>query len=153
MRLILALFLLLTPGLARASDNVALNSEVFVEKLIHGENGASKVILEAPKIVTPGDRLVFVLRYRNIGTVPATNFMVTNPLPSAVAFQGTPDPVAQVSVDGGHNWGAIGALKIRESDGNWRGARPEDVTHVRWPVKQTVPVGAQGKLSFRGIVR
>ncbi len=153
MRLILAFFAVLMPGLAHAANNVALNSEVFVERLIKDEAGRPKTVLEMPKVVVPGDRLVFVLNYRNVGIAPANDFVVTNPLPDAVQFQGTADPIAQVSVDGGQNWGALTALKIRENDGNWRSASPEDVTHVRWAVKQAIPVGAKGSLSFRGIVR
>lgn len=153
MRLILAILMMFAPGLAYAANVVALSSEVFVERLVQDESGRAKTVLEMPKIVVPGDRLVFVLNYRNVGVAPANDFVVTNPLPDAVQFQGTADPVAQVSVDGGQNWGALVALKIHEKDGNWRAASPEDVTHVRWAVKQAIPVGAKGKLSFRGIVR
>jgi uncharacterized repeat protein (TIGR01451 family) len=103
--------------------------------------------------VTPGDRLVFILSYRNAGPVPAKHFVVTNPLPEAVAYAGTPDESAVFSVDGGRNWGALSALTLREMDGRLRNARPEDVTHIRWTMREAVPAGGQGKLSFRGIVR
>ncbi len=153
MRMILALMLLLIPGIANAANDVALSSEVYVEKYVPTSSGRSKVVLEAPKIVLPGDRLIFVLSYRNAGQAPASDFVVTNPLPGAVSYQGTPDERAQVSVDGGKNWGPLAQLRMKESDGNWRGARPEDVTHIRWAMRNAIPPGATGKLSFRGIVR
>lgn len=153
MRIVLAFMLLLMPGVAYAASDVVLSSTVFVEKTVSEPNGRSKTVLEAPKVVVPGDRLVFVLSYHNVGPRPAADFTVTNPLPGAVSYQGSADDAAQVSVDGGRNWGTLAALRIKESDGSTRGARMEDVTHVRWPMKRAIAPGAKGKLSFRGIVR
>jgi hypothetical protein len=153
MKFLIALLALMAPASAFAANNVALQSAVFVEKTLPDANGKSRVVLQEPRIVIPGDRLVFMLSYRNVGSKPASDFVVTNPMPGAVAFEGTPDNQAQVSVDGGHVWGMLANLRIREVDGMLRTARPEDVTHVRWAMKNAIPAGAQGKLSFRGIVR
>ncbi len=152
-KLLLAVAALLVPGAAFAADTVALSSMVFVEKTIADAEGKAKVTLHEPKVVTPGDRLIFILNYQNRGSAAANNFVVTNPLPTAVAYQGTADASAEVSIDGGKNWGALAVLKVADGAGRWRSARPEDVTHVRWTMKQAIPVGAQGKLSFRGVVR
>lgn len=152
MRALFFLIALLAPDMALAANNVTLSSAVFLEKVVADGNGRDRIVLEEPKVVTPGDRLVFILNFRNVGNAPASDFIVTNPLPSAVAYQGGADG-AQVSIDGGRTWGTLALLKVREADGRWRNARPEDVTHVRWALKQAIPVGSQGKLSFRGIVR
>jgi uncharacterized repeat protein (TIGR01451 family) len=151
--LLITLTALLSPSLALAAGAVALNSAVFVERSIADSTGKTRIVLQEPKIVTPGDQLIFVLNYRNSGRASANNFVVTNPMPSAVAYQATNDPTAQVSVDGGQKWGVLPALKIRDSDGSWRTARADDVTHVRWTMRTAIPAGAQGKLSFRGVVR
>lgn len=148
-----ALLACAVPGGALAASQVALTSAVFVEKDVADAQGRRAVVLEAPRMVAPGDRLVFMLRYRNTGRQPATDFVVTNPLPHAVSYQGTPDAGAIVSVDGGANWGTLPQLRIRERSGSVRGARPEDVTHVRWALKHAIPAGSTGKLMFRGIVR
>ncbi len=153
MRLFAFLMALIAPSAVLAASNVTLQSAVFVEKSVADAQGRSRVVLEEPKLVTPGDKLVFILAYRNAGDAPASDFVVTNPLPTAVAYQGANDSAALVSVDGGRNWGSLSNLKIREGDGRWRGARPEDVTHVRWTLSKAIPAGAQGKLSFRGVVR
>lgn len=152
-KLLLAIAALFAPGVAFAADSVALSSMVFVEKTIADAQGKAKITLHEPKIVTPGDRLIFILNYQNRGATAANNFIVTNPLPSAVAYQGTADASAEVSIDGGKIWGALAALKVADGPSRWRSARPEDVTHVRWTMKQAIPAGAQGKLSFRGVVR
>ena len=152
MRFLLLLIAILAPIQAFAANNVTLSSMVLLERTVSDSAGRNRIVLEEPKTVTPGDRLVFILAYRNAGHVPASDFIVTNPLPAAVAFQGGAEG-AQVSIDGGKSWGALPTLRIHESDGHWRSARPEDVTHLRWALKQAIPAGAQGKLSFRGIVR
>jgi uncharacterized repeat protein (TIGR01451 family) len=153
MKFLIAMLALLAPASAFAANEVALQSAVFVEKAVADSDGRTKLVLEPPRVVVPGDRLVFVLSYHNNGHAPANDFMVTNPLPGSVAYQGTTDPSAQVSVDGGRSWGTLATLKLHDHDGTLRSARPEDVTHVRWAMKRAIPAGAQGKLSFSGVVR
>lgn len=152
-RILALIATLLLPGVAIASQSVALSSEVFLETAINDGKGKVKIVLYEPKIVTPGDKLIFFLNYRNLGAAPASNFVVTNPLPGAIAFQGSNDAAAELSVDSGRNWGMLTALKMREPNGTWRSARMEDVTHVRWTMRSPIPAGGHGKLSFRGIVR
>ena len=148
-----ALALAPAPALAQSANAVALDSDVMVERTTTDAAGRSQVTLEEPRVVVPGDRLVFVLRYRNNGVQPASDFVVTNPMPTAVAFDGTSDASATVSVDGGRNWGTLSQLSIRNGDGTSRPARAEDVTHVRWAFQQPIPAGQAGRLMFRGIVR
>lgn len=152
-RILLAIAALLAPDMAFAAGSVALSSLVLVEKTTADADGKTKVTLQEPKVVTPGDRLIFILSYQNRGSAAASDFIVTNPLPSAVVYQGTADASAQVSIDGGKAWGTLASLKVADGPNRWRSARPEDVTHVRWTMKQPIPVGGQGKLSFRGVVR
>ena len=97
---------------ALAANNVTLSSDVFVERKVEKPDGKTAVVLEQPKTVIPGDNLVFVVKYKNIGNTPATDFSVTNPLPKAVAFNGTSDGTEIVSIDGGKNWGPLSALYI-----------------------------------------
>ena len=153
MKILIALFALLAPVAAQAANDVALTSSVFVEKSVPQADGKTRLVLEEPRIVVPGDRLVFVLAYKNLGGKPATDFVVTNPMPGAVAYQGTGDAGAIVSVDGGKSWGPMASLKVRKADGSARAAYPEDVTHIRWAMRAPIPVGTTGKLSFRGVVR
>jgi uncharacterized repeat protein (TIGR01451 family) len=138
------------PALA---NPVSLSSDVFVERVSTDANGKRKVTLEAPKVVIPGDQLVFVLNYRNSSGKAADNFTVTNPLPAAVQLTETADAAAQVSVDGGRNWGPLASLRVADANGTDRAARNEDVTHIRWTFNQPIPAGGSGKLMFRGVVK
>ena len=153
MRIPLTLLALLLPGAALAQNQVALTSDVLVERTTTGPNGAARTALEAPGVVTPGDRLVFVLSYRNNAANPATDFVVTNPIPESVSYNGTESTGSVISVDGGRTWGALSALSVRNADGTSRPAALADVTHVRWRIAQPIPAGGSGELRFRGIVK
>jgi uncharacterized repeat protein (TIGR01451 family) len=130
-----------------------LASDVFVERAQKRADGTVTTVLEEPKLVTPGDQLVFVVRYKNVGAQPASKFTVTNPIPRAVAFTGTADGTEMVSVDGGKSWGFLSQLKVSKADGTARPALPGDVTHIKWNLNQTLASGSAGKLVFRGVVR
>ncbi|WP_421854559.1 hypothetical protein [Novosphingobium sp.] len=142
------------PALAAAQSApspVSLKGDVMLEKTVT-ENGVSKVQLVEPKVVIPGDHLLFTTRYHNEGAQPVTNFVVTNPLPSAVVLSSEAVAGTEVSVDGGKTWGQLGSLKVAGSDGNARVATTADVTHVRWTIPAIAP-GASGEVQYHGIVR
>lgn len=143
----------LFPGQALAANQVALDNSVFVERVSTDAQGKQRILLEEPKVVVPGDRLVFVLNYRNAGAQPADKFVITNPLPSAVRFADAGDTRPLVSIDGGKQWGLLADLSVAMTDGTRRAAQPADVTHLRWAFQKPIPVGGTGKLMFRGIVK
>ena len=153
MKKFLALLALTASSPAWAADNVSLTSEVLVEHVKQQADGSSEVVREEPKVVTPGDKLVFLLSYRNGGAEPATGFVVTNPIPASVAFTGGESEGAMVSIDGGKTWGALASLKVANADGSSRPATPADVTHIRWSFAQPIAAGRAGQLSFRGVVK
>ena len=138
---------------AMAAGHVTLASDVFVERVQRDAEGRATTVLEPPKAVAPGDRLIFVLSYRNGGDEPASDFVVTNPVPDAVAFAGADGVEPEVSIDWGRSWGRLSSLTVARSDGAVRPAAPADVTHVRWSIRQPIPAGQGGKLSFRAVAR
>ena len=150
---ILATALALIGFSAHATTPLKLSSDVFVERQVVRADGNRTVVLEKPNLVLPGDNLVFVVKYRNTGTATASNFVVTNPLPAAVAFNGTSDGLEVVSIDGGSNWGVLSTLRVKQADGTVRPAQRSDVTHIKWNLNQRLTAGAEGKLIFRGIVK
>jgi uncharacterized repeat protein (TIGR01451 family) len=150
---LILLFAMLMPGQVLAANHVALANDVFVERVTIDTQGKQRILLEEPKVVVPGDRLVFVLNYRNAGAQPADKFVITNPLPDAVRFADAGDTRPLVSVDGGQGWGRLEELTVAQPDGTRRPAQPADVTHLRWAFQKPIPAGASGKLMFRGVVK
>ncbi len=153
---ILAAFLALAApaaALAAGPDHVTITSHAYVEHARPAAGGASAMVREEPKVVTPGDRLVFELAYKNVGAEPATGFTITDPIPAAVAFAGDETAGAIFSVDGGRTWGPLAALRVAQPNGGSRPAALSDVTHVRWVFARPIPAGAAGSVSFRGVVK
>ena len=150
---LILLFAVLMPGQVLAANHVALANDVFIERVTTDTQGKQRILLEEPKVVVPGDRLVFVLNYRNAGAQPADKFVITNPLPDAVRFADAGDTRPLVSVDGGQGWGRLDELTVAQPDGTRRPAQPADVTHLRWAFQKPIPAGASGKLMFRGVVK
>lgn len=150
---LLLLLVAIAPTQAFAANQVVLDNSVFLERATTDANGKQRISLEEPKVVVPGDRLVFVLNYRNSGAQPADKFVITNPMPSAVRFADAGDTRPYVSVDGGKNWGTLDTLTVPLADGTRRPAQPADVTHIRWAFQKPIPAGGVGKLMFRGIVK
>ena len=153
MKILLFVAALLAPLPALAADNVALDSKVYVERSVTAANGKVSIVREEPKLVTPGDRLVFVLAYKNAGAAPADSFVVTNPIPASVSFVASDTPGADFSVDGGKSWAPLAKLKVKAADGTARAATAADVTAIRWAFAKPIPAGAKGDLIFKGVVR
>lgn len=99
--------------------------------------------------VMPGDRVVYVLTYRNGGDRPQTGVVISNPLPPGVEYAGPRDGAPpETSVDGGRSFGALAALAV-ERDGAARPAGMADVTALRWVLPDPVPPGGEVRLSYR----
>jgi uncharacterized repeat protein (TIGR01451 family) len=142
------------------SSRVVLSSIAMIERVVVGADGKEVATLKKPNevAITPGDRVVFTLRYQNKGALPATGFRATNPMPGPVQFVAATEDWAEVSVDGGTTWGKLSDLlvTIKAADGvtqTMRAATVEDVTHVRWVFSDAIAPGAEGQLSYRGVVK
>lgn len=136
---------------AAAPQPVELKSEVQLERTVT-EGGATRVELVRPDVVVPGDHLLFTTAYHNVGTAPVDHFVVTNPVPDAIALTAEAAATLEVSVDGGKTWGALAGLTVAGTEGKARPALPDDITHVRWTIARLVP-GAQGVLTYHANVR
>ncbi|WP_299192097.1 hypothetical protein [uncultured Erythrobacter sp.] len=140
------------PAAAFAQSPVTLSGDVKAVETSVDADGNETTQLVAPDVIVPGDRLVFGTDYANNGAEPVENFVVTNPLPTAVRL--APDAAADltVSVDGGASWGTLAELSVTAEDGTSRAATHSDVTHVRWTLATIAP-GDSGRLEYPAIIR
>lgn len=136
---------------AQAAQPIELKGDVKLDKVVI-ENGHEKHVMVEPKVVVPGDKLVFATAYKNTGAAAVNNFVVTNPIPAGVMLAPDGVELADVSVDGGKTWGRLANLTVTGANGVKRAAQSSDVTHVRWTLALLAP-GATGTLTYRAIVR
>ncbi len=144
----------------KAASPVVLTSDVKIERVEVDATGKEKIKLFTPTqvAVVPGDKVLFTLEVTNTGAQAAAGFRATNPMPAAVQFTSVAEDWAEVSVDGGTNWGKLATLKVPAKDAAGtaqveRAAGPEDVTHVRWVFADAISPGAKRSLSYRGVVK
>jgi len=67
LRTTIALLALAAPVMALASSDVRTKSSIFVERIDPEGSGARRVRLEPARQVSPGERLIYVVEYRNMG--------------------------------------------------------------------------------------
>lgn len=139
-------------ALAQEQSPISLSGDVMAVETVVDEAGNESTQLVAPDVIVPGDRLVFGTDYANNGAEPVENFVVTNPLPSAVRLAPDADPALTVSVDGGESWGTLAQLSVTGEDGTPRSAAASDVTHIRWTLAVIAP-GESGRLEYPAIIR
>lgn len=125
-----------------ASPSVSLGSAVYIEK----STGTNARSLEPAKRFSPGDRVVTVVSWNRRGG--QGGFVVTNPVPRALAFEDCARDDVEVSADGGRTWGRLGALRYGA-----RLATPEDITHLRWRISAVRAMQGSGYIAYSGIVR
>ncbi len=153
---------LVAAGTARAqsASPVSIVSEAQIERTEIGKDGKELIVRKKPNevVVVPGDKVVFTLSYANNGTTPAAGFRATNPMPAPVQFLAAMEDWAEVSVDGGKNWGKLSTLSVpvkadASRTDSVRPASVEDVTHVRWVFGSAIAPGAKGTVSYRGVIK
>lgn len=139
---------------AAGTQPLQVASKIFVEARSAAADGTVRTTLVAANRAVPGDRVVFVLAYRNAGTQALDNIVFNNPLPAAIAYrapaQGSAAP--EVSV-GGKTYGALAALRVPVAGGGSRAATASDVTHVRWRLSGSLAAGGQGQFAFQAVLK
>lgn len=139
---------------APAADGpLELTSKVLTENRQRAADGTTRIALEPVRRAVPGDKVVFVLSYRNTGRQPLDNIVFNNPVPKGIAYRAAAEGSAapEVSVDG-QTFGTLAALRVKTASGS-RAAGPDDVTHVRWRLARPLTAGAQGQFAYRAVLK
>lgn len=142
-------------GVAAASEApLEVASKVFVEVKTAAADGTVRTSLVPAKKAVPGDRVVFVLAYRNTGAQPLDRLVFDNPVPAGIAYrapaQGSAAP--ELSTDG-KTYGALDTLRVPAAGGGVRAARADDVTHVRWRLNGPLAAKGQGQFAFQAVLK
>ena len=150
-------FLLVLPltAFAAAPGSIELRSSAEVEIEVINEKGEKEIkrVGAEEAEVYPGDEVIFMTHYRNVGEKPADNVVITNPVPKHMIYvansaEGKGSNIV-FSIDGGEKYDKPSNLKIRTIDGKERAASPADYTHMRWIFKRDLKKGEKGSVSFK----
>ena len=155
--LLIMVVILLIPGRTRAQQQstVELKSSAEVEVTETNEKGekvVQRVEVGKSKIL-PGVILVYTTTYRNNGSKPAENIVITNPVPQHMNYvdksaEGAGTKI-DFSVDHGKTYGAPEILFVIDNQGNKQKATAADYTDIRWILLKSLPPGRGGSVSFK----
>lgn len=137
---------------APAAQPVTLVIESFIARETVDAKGAKTKGLFPTDRALPGEAIVYILKYANVGKVPLP-VEVNNNVPNGVEFTGVAEAWASVSIDGGKTFGPLSSFKVKKPDGTFRAAIPRDVTSVRWKPAQPVAPGTSGRYIYYGLVK
>lgn len=135
----------LATGAGAAQSAIDIQKSVYLER---AERQGDRVVraLEPATTLRKGDSVVLMLTWSASGQ--SGSFTVASPVPRDLAFKRSGGRDAEVSIDGGKNWGQLTEMRI-----GLRRAAPEDVTHLRWQVSRKEAQRGKGMLSYSATVR
>ena len=153
---LLAGLLLTLPAHAAEEPGVVLESTIQKEVVEIDADGEEVTRLTDVGTALPGDTIVFTIRFRNEGSEPAENIVLTNRVDPALTYVSGSAMGAgydiEYSVDGGRTFGPLADLTVTGPDGESRPAGPEDVTTIRWRPRNPLPPGGEGFVRFKATV-
>ena len=121
------------------------------------QDGRDIVKLAPANRVVPGDQVIYTLEIRNPGRTAVRDPVVTYAVPSHMMYvaDSATGPGAEVrySVDDGRFFDRPENLRVSDADGHSRPAKPDDYTHIRWKLKNTLKSNSVAFARFRAVVK
>lgn len=120
-------------------------------------DGIESVRLAPADRLVPGDEVIYTLEIRNPNAAAVHAPTVTEPIPAHMAYVGgsATGPGADVSysVDGGQTFDRPEKLRTADVEGQLHEANPQDYTHIRWKLKNTLKSNSVAFARFRAVVK
>ena len=132
------------------SKHIELDAKVEREIEVVDESGQKTIKREQAVTVLPGEVVVYTITARNVGEEPATNVVITDPIPEHMDYTGSVKGERTritFSVDGGKTYDVATALMVPDGEGE-KPAKPEDYTHIRWQLNDALEPGSALSVEF-----
>jgi uncharacterized repeat protein (TIGR01451 family) len=121
------------------------------------QDGREIVRLAPANRVVPGDQVIYTLEIRNIGPTAVHDPVVTYAVPSHMMYvaDSATGPGAEVrfSLDNGHFFDRPENLRVSDTEGRIRPAKPDEYTHIRWTLKNALKSNSVAFARFRAVVK
>jgi uncharacterized repeat protein (TIGR01451 family) len=149
-------------GISFAASGQATSQPLVVKAVAEVETravqgGRDVVKLVPANRVVPGDQVIYTLEIRNPGRTAVRNPIVTYAVPSHMMYvaESARGPGAEVrySIDDGHFFDRPENLRVSDADGHSRPAKPDEYTHIRWQLKNTLKSKSVAFARFRAVVK
>jgi uncharacterized repeat protein (TIGR01451 family) len=156
--LVVGLALLFPLGTRAFADTnaVEIHSSAEVEVKVKGDDGSEQTKREPAKKVPPGGAVIYTLRAENKGKKPATDVVVTDPIPEHMDYvdgsASSEGARLTFSADGGKTWAPKEKLQVKSKEGVTHAAAANEVTHIRWQFEKPLAPGESRAVEFRARV-
>lgn len=157
MQRVIGILLLVTCASVAVAAEGHLNVRTVVQKeaVTVDDAGTVSTELVPANTVVPGESVFYTITFENVSKEPAENVVITNPIAETLTYvDGSAfGPGAEIlfSIDGGRTFAALDELTVVE-DGEERAASADDVTHIRWRMRESLAAGAQGIARFAAVL-
>ena len=143
------------PAAAPTTAPFTVGLQSFVARETTDAKGVKTKGLFPTDRVLPGENIVYIFNYANVGKVPLGNIDISNDVPNGVSFTGTAEAWASVAIDRNKvkTFGPLASFKVKKPDGSFRAALPSDVTAVRWKFAQPIAPGTAGRVIYYASVK
>ena len=149
-------------GIPYAASGQATSQGLVVKAVAEVEtqavqDGRDIVKLAPANRVVPGDQVIYTLEIRNPSRTAVRDPVVTYAVPSHMMYvaDSATGPGAEVrySVDDGHFFDRPENLRVGDAEGHSRQAKPDEYTHIRWKLKNTLKSKSVAFARFRAVVK
>ena len=144
-------------ALAQNDGMIRFTTQGFKEVEITNAKGEKEYKLVEPATVLPEDEILYIITFANTGDQPASNIIITNPIPNDSLYkQGSAfgaGTIIDFSVDGGKTYDKPENLTIKNAEGVEVVADVDQYTHIRWLYTEPLQPGQEGTVTFRTIIK
>ncbi|HEX7854118.1 MAG TPA: hypothetical protein VF503_10520 [Sphingobium sp.] len=129
---------------------MALDGHLLVET-VSGRGEERRTLREAAE-ARSGDRLIFLIRYRNTGSTALTGYDFVSPIPRGVRILSDRADTVRVSADDGRSWVRPDSPSQADGHGEWRPAEDRTPTQIRVRLDRAIAPGETGAIAYRGLL-
>lgn len=138
---------------AQAEDGaIRFSNNAYKQEISTDKDGKKQFNFVAPKLVLPGDVILYEIEFENISNQVISDIVVNNPLPNnskyrAGSARGKSTEIT-FSTDG-KTFKTAEKLIVKDKSGKSWLAKPEDYQAIRWVYKQALKPGEKSKVSYK----
>jgi len=133
--------------------SIVLTNNVFKQVIKKDKDGNTTYDYIKPGTALPGDVMMYVITFENIGNDPAEGIVINDPVPNNSKYRMSSatgkNTTITYSIDDGKNFGNPEDLVVKDKDGKKWTAKPESYTHIRWVYNKPLEPGEKGEVSFK----
>ncbi|MCK5003072.1 MAG: DUF11 domain-containing protein [Gammaproteobacteria bacterium] len=149
----MVLTLLFSSNAFSANGKIVLTNKVLKQVIKKDKDGNVTYSYIEPKTALPGDVMMYVISFENIGKDPAKGIVINDPLPNNSKYRmgsaAGKNTKITFSIDDGNNFGHPEDLVVKDINGKEWTAKPESYTHIRWVYNKPLAPGEKSEVSFK----